>query len=685
MAGLIVATVVTLLSVGLSASAFLDNIQLKLSHSLYGEREVAEQIVIVAIDDQSMLTGSLGGLGELGEWPRSYYANVIEAIEAGSPASVMLDVHFPDHADGISSEQIYETSVAYPSVNAFVGEILNYASVPHPEDAAMAETLAAYDNIYLVKSYAGEVELVENVFQYEASIEQYTLFTENAHDGWGNIIDAEASANLSAIYKIPVAFSKDGVVEEHIDVQLAETYLGTEIEIPVEEGQMLINYAKPAYGYPMFSFVDVLNGSVDASEFENKIVLIGATAAILQDTWITPIDESTLMPGVEIHANAIQTILDEAYLKNQTAGALLMLLAVMVTVSVMAFLYLPMWAGGAVLVAQLLAFPFYAQWRFGQGVILELIWPVFALVTAYLAVLAYRNVTEFAEKRKLKTAFGHYVSPELVEQISANPDMLKLGGERRVMTTLFLDIENFTTLSESLEPQAVVSIINTYFDALAGVIMAHGGTVDKFEGDAIMALFGAPVPSEDHGLQACKAAIALRQKMQELNEQTGSGLNIRIGIATGESIVGNMGSQQRFDYTAMGDTVNTASRLEGGNKFYGTRILVNPGTCKAAQDHIVFRRVDRVRLKGKEEAIDIYEVMGMKEGLSEGGAVVLNEWHQALEYYRNQQWDEVEQRLQALAEKMPGDGPIQTYLKRVAQLKLQPREGWDGTWTFDQK
>ena len=211
-----------------------------------------------------------------------------------------------------------------------------------------------------------------------------------------------------------------------------------------------------------------------------------------------------------------------------------------------------------------------------------------------LAVIAYRNFTEFAEKRKLRNAFAHYVSKDLIENVISNPDALKLGGDRREISVLFLDIENFTTLSESGEPEKVVEIINNYFDALSNLIMEEGGTVDKFEGDAIMALFGAPISYPDHAVKACAAALKIREKMAELNTQYGCNLNVRVGVGTGDAIVGNMGSRERFDYTAMGDTVNTASRLAGINKFYKTRILVMHKTWSAAGGAFFFREVDTI-------------------------------------------------------------------------------------------
>ena len=311
------------------------------------------------------------------------------------------------------------------------------------------------------------------------------------------------------------------------------------------------------------------------------------------------------------------------------------------------------------------------------------------MAVAYLAVLVYRNFTEFAEKRKLKTAFSRYVSKDLAEQITEKPELLQLGGERRNITALFLDIENFTNLSEGLQPQEVVRIINVYFDALAHVIMAHEGSVDKYEGDAIMALWGAPVASTDHAVKACKAALAIQARMAELNKAMGYHLNIRVGLASGDAIVGNMGSAERFDYTAMGDTVNTASRLEGANKFYKTKILVNPGTKEAvdsAGGALVFRQVDTVCLKGKDNAIGIYEVMGLSEGASEDGKKLVEEWHAALEHYKAGNWGAAESGMKAVLAKLPEDGPAKTLLGRMAELKLLPKsEGWDGVWRFESK
>lgn len=694
--------VIGLLALCLRQTGVLENQQQDLSANLYQERELTEDIVIVAIDPKSLSTPSQGGLNGFSSWPSAYYGQVLDTIEAQNPSAVLFDILFAVESNGIKRAELAMIAENSGDSLSFAENVLGYLQTPHPYDLAFAEALGRYDNEYLIKSAAGENTLDPQTdsFVYESSFKPLELYEKNTNLAYYNVSVSEESQNMGSIFAIPLRFSVDGVIEEHADLKLVREHLGADfpLEIPTEEGQMLINYAAPSYSYPMISFADVYYGQVDPSVFENKIVLIGATAAILQDLQYTPIDQDSPMPGIEIHANAIQTILDEAYLVKEGTVGFLITIAVLSMGMVFLTLFAPILVGSGVLVASIVAFPFYAQWRFNHGTVIDLIWPVFALLASYLTALAYRNFTEFAEKRKLKTAFSRYVSPELAEQITEKPELLELGGEKRNITALFLDIENFTNLSEGLQPQEVVKVINIYFDALSQVIMSFGGSVDKYEGDAIMALFGAPVPSTDHAVRACRAALAIQARMKDLNAQMGYKLNIRVGLATGDAIVGNMGSSQRFDYTAMGDTVNTASRLEGANKFYKTGILVNPGTYEAAQGKIAFRNVDRVCLKGKDNAIEIYQVMGSEEQITPDGKAVLADWHNALADYRAANWDEAEKKIRGVLTALPEDGPAKTLLTRVAELRMiygkasatpngnaEPRPVWDGVWRFESK
>lgn len=690
MVGVLILVGTGLLSLGFERSTLLDDLQKNLSTLLYHERELSQDIVIVAIDEQSLFPPEAGGLGGLGNWSRLHYSEVLHRIENGEPSEVLFDILFSSASNGIKGNELVSILSEYPHVNEFSQKVVEYLDNPHPYDVAWAEALAHYENVYLIKNYVGDSSWNGEAFEVENVEEPLDLFADVAKTGFASVIDQENGENTSMIFAIPTTFSFSGTIEPHIDLQIVQDYLEKmSIEndwgIPTENGQMFINYAAPSYSYPMVSFSDVYYGNVNPETFEDKIVLVGATASVLQDRHFTPIDQIRPMPGIEIHANAIQTLLEEKFLEPQNTAGFLLTVFILLVFAVGASLSLPILASFALVILEFLAFPLYAQWSFNHGVIPSLIWPIFAVVLAYFGVLVFRNFTEFAEKRKLKTAFSRYVSPELAEQITEKPELLQLGGERRKITALFLDIENFTTLSEGLAPQEVVRIINVYFDAFAHEIMSRQGSVDKYEGDAIMALFGAPVALENHAVHACRTALAIQAKMKELNVQTGYPIKIRIGLATGDAVVGNMGSSQRFDYTAMGDTVNTASRLEGANKFYKTGILLNQGAFEDAQKDFVFRSVDIVCLKGKDQAIPIYEIMGAREEMTAEGEKILAIWREALAAYQKGAWEDAEKKLNEVLHQLEADGPSETLLARIQVLKRSPPENWDGVWRFDLK
>jgi class 3 adenylate cyclase len=698
--GLVLLILVTATATFLHSGSLLGGLQKNLSSLLYHERPVSNDVIVVAIDEKTIAQADAGGLGKLSAWDKTIYAKTLGNITMAQPNGVFFDIYFSSATDSLKIQDVHDLAVEFPAVVDFSKAILQYLTPPHPSDEAFAEALTN-NNVYLLKRYSGELGWDQKLqaILYENPEYPADIFNQVAKSAFARLSASDDSDNTSMVFSVPRYYQEKGTnsKEENIDFLLAEQKLGksfSDEEVPLSNGQMFINYAAPSYSYPTVSFSDVYNGLVDPSVFKDKIVLIGATAAILQDRHYTPIDAITPMPGIEIHANAIQTLLDGKFLSYQTTGEFATMMAVLLLIGVLAFLYLPVLWGSGVFVLELALYPLLARFAFDHGVILDLVWPFAAILAAYLAALAYRNFTEFAEKRKLREAFSHYVAPEVVAQISEHPELLALGGEKRKITAFFLDIENFTHLSEGLSPQEVVKLINIYFDALSKVIMAHGGTVDKFEGDAIMALFGAPVPSEDHAEKACRAALAIREKMAELNATTGHILNVRIGLATGDAIVGNMGSEERFDYTAMGDTVNTASRLEGANKFYRTRILVTEGT-QAATGAIFFRHVDTVCLKGKDQALRVYEVLGTSEGATEAGKSVVTDWESALDAYVGARWDEAEKGMKSVLERLPNDGPAETLLARIAKLKIlygEEKTGttglrpvWDGVWRFESK
>jgi len=397
------------------------------------------------------------------------------------------------------------------------------------------------------------------------------------------------------------------------------------------------------------------------------------------DMFATPFlgKSKLLTPGVEIHANIIENVLTGQTIVRASTGQTLLFLTLALLLAVPALLrWHPVWSGlwFMMLLAQAggLSYWLFASRNFWlpAGSTLS------ALVALYLSMAVISYLTERRRGQQIKGAFAKYVSAQVVEQMIAHPEMLRLGGERRELTLLFSDLAGFTSISEKLPPDGVAKVINAYLTEMTRVILAEGGTVDKFIGDAVMAFWGAPLDDPEHALRATRAAIAMQEAMDGLQESyhaMGLGnVGLRIGLNTGPAAVGNMGSEDRFDYTALGDAVNLASRLEGVNKMYGTRILLSKTTEKLLGDAIKLRPVDRVRVKGKEEPIDIYTPCDNDELIARSDA--------ALEAYRAQDWAAARKAWQEVLQHAPDDSVAKVFLRRIDEFEQHPPgEDWDGS------
>ncbi len=322
----------------------------------------------------------------------------------------------------------------------------------------------------------------------------------------------------------------------------------------------------------------------------------------------------------------------------------------------------------------------------------SVLFPLISITLSYLGSEAYRNLIEEKQSRFLKKAFSSYVSPDLVGEIMKNPDMLKLGGEKRNITVLFSDIRGFTTISEKLTPESLVQLLNNYLGPMTDIVLQHRGTLDKYIGDAIMALYNAPLDVEDHPLQACSSALAMIEKLKDLNAGfKANGLpevDIGIGINTGDVIVGNMGTDVRFDYTAMGDTVNLSSRLEGMNKGYKTHIIFTEftldklktlGLLQQSSGELRFRELDLIKVKGKDKPVTIYELSASMD------ATVAKEFEDSLRLYRGQQFKEAKEIFERL-ESEYGDKTAGMFAERCAEFIDSPPGGdWDGVYVAKTK
>ncbi len=462
-------------------------------------------------------------------------------------------------------------------------------------------------------------------------------------------------------------------------------------QIPVDEyGRFRINFRGPAKTFPYYSFVDVVEGRVPLETFRHKIVLVGASAVGIYDIRVTPF--SSIFPGVEVHANLMDNILRRDFL--WAPSGLLNPAASVVIIMALIMCWLQprvrAWYALFLLINAIILYIFLDYYLFSRyQIYLQMLYPLSCLITVYVVVAFMRFIAEEKERLRIKAAFQNYVAPEVVNTMLQHPEMLHLGGEKREMTVLFSDIRDFTTLAEQLEPEVLVGLLHSYLNPMTETVFKNHGTMDKYIGDAIMAIYGAPLVISDHANRACETALEMIGTLMHLWEdwrtQGLPELRIGIGINSGMMTVGNMGSKRLFEYTVIGDNVNLASRLEGLNKYYGTAILISEATQQRLQNSFILREVDRVRVKGKKAPVRIFELRG--HGQPQGKeAELLQTFEAGLEAFRQQHWQAAEKYFSECLQLSPNDGPAKLFLERTQAMALQPPPpDWDGTATLTEK
>ena len=458
-----------------------------------------------------------------------------------------------------------------------------------------------------------------------------------------------------------------------------------------EEGRLLINYRGPQKTFPHYSATDVIHGRIPDRAFQGKIVLVGATAIGIYDIRVTPFEH--VFPGLEIHANVIDSILQGDFLHRPNWITLVDILVIAVLGLALGALLHRVRAhwgaliGGALFLSILVLGKILFEAR---GVWMNLTYPTLNLVFIYLGVTGYRYMTEEKEKKKIRGAFQYYLTASVVEEMLKNPDKLKLGGEKKDLTVLFSDIRGFTSISERMTPEGLVKFLNEYLTAMTDVVFKHDGLLDKYIGDAVMAVWGAPLDQPDHARRACLTALDMLDELHCLQKKWSAeglpALNIGIGINAGPMVVGNMGSNRRFNYTVMGDSVNTGSRLEGLNKTYGTNIIASEMTFEKVREEFLGRELDLVRVKGKDRPVKIYELLSPVKTASPDQQALAGSFRDALAEYRKRNWARARQAFQAVLTQFPQDGPAKLYLERCGALSQNPPAAdWDGVYTMTTK
>ncbi|MBW2284195.1 MAG: adenylate/guanylate cyclase domain-containing protein [Deltaproteobacteria bacterium] len=470
-------------------------------------------------------------------------------------------------------------------------------------------------------------------------------------------------------------------------IQVGERFIPTD-----ERGMMLINYVGPSGTFPHYSITDILNGRVPADAFRDKIVLIGPTATGIYDVRNTPF--SPVFPGVEVHATLIDNMLKQNFLSKPKWAILYDLLAIAL-LGVIIGLVLPrvsplkgLLFGTLLFAAHIMTTGYLFE---HAGVWLNMTYPLMALILNYVALTVYDYFTEEKEKKMIRGTFNQYVSKDVIDVMLQDPDKLKLGGEEKVLSILFSGIIGFSEYSEKFSPKETIDFLGEYFDEMTAQIFAAGGTLKAYMGDEIMAIFGAPLEQPDHAARACRAALAMRDRLRELREtwsaQGRPPFKIRLAVNSGPVLLGNLGSDYRFSYDVIGDHVNLSSRLEGIAGMYDVRVVVSEYTFDMVKNDFVFRYMDTVGVKGRKQPVAVHELVAEdQESLPEKLAAALRAYDQGLQCFFQRKWQEAIERFKAVINLNPDDGPSRVMMARcLTFLDEPPADDWDGVTRFTKK
>ncbi len=477
----------------------------------------------------------------------------------------------------------------------------------------------------------------------------------------------------------------------------ALAYLGNDFSIRIgaqavplgREDGLLLNFRGPAGTFPTYSAVDVMRGRINPSALHDRVVLLALTY-LGHDTTRTAFGPG--FPGVEVHATGVDNLLHGDWLRRasyRVDGAICLALGLIISLLYWPRLRLPPSAQvllALLLVAATFGFSYFLFVR--RGLWISWMGPLSTsiLVTGACLAAAYSN--EGLQRRRLRRAFAHYLADGIISELMSDPKALALGGARRNLSVLFSDIRNFTTISERLDPEQLIKILNTYLTPMTRAVLAHGGFLDKFIGDAVMAVFGAPLPNAEHPSAALYCVLSMHRALSELQPTLrallGAEIAIGVGVNSGDMVVGNMGSDERFNYTVVGDAVNLSSRLEGLTKTYGVFCLVGENTQRSAARDFRFREIDLVKVKGKDEKQAIYELLGGPNQIV-AQYEDLPTFERAVVAYRAGRFAEARREFASFAQQNPHDRVVPLYLERLAQLGQEAPPGWNGVYQHHSK
>lgn len=633
------------------------------------ENKPSSEIVIVAIDDKSLADQALG---RWQDWDRDLYANLIEILEVYQPAVIGLDITFSEHSQNIEADALLANVVQ------------KYDNLVFAQDSGKNPILPEF------KKDDTSVGIAEFPVDADQKVRRAKIVFEDTPYLHFSIAIIKKYFNLFDTKSYLDSKNQKYVISE---AAVRRVGINSKIQsIPLDQdNQVYLNFFGPPNSFNFLSLIDVLQGKIQPTDLKGKIVLIGEDASSLYDEKVVPISGGKPMPGVELHANFIQTILDGKFLipQNHWQEFLSIFISILISSYLFGFLT-PLYVTLSFFLLTFCIVLIWAQLAPQLGQIVNIFYLILGVVLSYIVIFVYRYIGVEKARKKIERAFSMYVSKDIVAEIKSHPEKLHLGGEKREMTAFFSDIAGFTSLSETMPPEQLVSFLNEYFAAMTKILFRYRGTLDKYEGDAIMAFWNAPVLQKNHAVLACQAALKMQMHLVTLGlkwkKEGKPQIQVRMGINTGEMIVGNVGSEERFNYTIMGDAVNLSSRLEGANKFYNTFILISESTFLIVKDFFETRELDLLKVKGKNQAVKVYELISSKGQLPEEKKRFLPHYRAGLEAYYQRKFDFALTHFEKAEGILPQDQATQIYLERCRYFKDNPpAKDWDGSFQMQTK
>ena len=665
--------------------------------ALFSKPSRASQNIAIILIDQYSLDFYEENQGFSWPWPRQMYSALLSFLQEGKAKTCVFDMLFSE-----SSLYGVEDDLAFAqSIKKFGNVFLS---------AFLSKEEGSQDKIH-PSLLLTQVKYLEGTNQEKiVPMKSGTLPVGEVLDSTRAVGNVNFSPDKDGIFRrIPLLFSSQGLIIPALALSIAEIseeadfridhkgrFRVRDKRIPLDEsGQMIIRYHGPQGTYKSYSAAAIINSwamlekgnspQISPGDFTDKIVFIGTSAPGLYDLRPTPL--SSVYPGVEIQVTALDNLLNRDFITLIPQGLFFLFV-----------LFLAVLTGAGISILQqpskiiifflfCLILPAVASSvAFLSGLWLEFVPSSSAVLLSFIGASILNYVFEGRQKRFLKNVFRFYLNSHVIEQIIENPDLLRLGGQKREVSSFFSDIAGFTALSEQMSPERLVDLLNAYLSEMTDIILSFQGTLDKYEGDAIISFWNAPLDQPDHAVRACRAALKCQAQLVNLQPEFklkyGIELAVRIGVNSGPAVVGNMGSRDRFDYTAIGDTINLASRLEGACKLYKVPILIGEETYNEAHEQIIGRQVDVIRVVGKKRPEQVYEIIGEKGQVEDSVLEKISLFHSALELYRKRDWDNADQ----LFQKLENDMLAQVYRERVSLFKLSPPpEQWDGVFDLKTK